>query len=317
MYHLLQQAANMLQAADDIAIIIHNRPDGDAIGSSHALYHALRQLGKRVGVLCSDEAGRQFHCITKNQTITALDFEPRFVVLTDVSSFAQLGEQTAALAKRADLVLDHHKVSDPICDTMLVDPTAAAAGELIFALLRQMEVPLDQEIALALYCALATDTGCFRFGNTTARTHEIAAILMRTGIDVASFNKLFFETKSRARVLLEQAMLDSLSFHYRDTLAIAAVTLDMLARCHAGEDETGQISNLTSEIEGVKVGVTIKQQSASAFKISMRSVREIDVAEICRQVGGGGHAQAAGCLLHGTLDEVVAQIVGLFAAVLP
>ncbi len=313
---LYERAALALKNADDIAILIHNRPDGDAIGCSFALFHALSSLHKRVEILCQDEPGKNFACITKGASVTKLLFEPKFIVMTDVSSFNQLGGLTAKYGPFADLVLDHHKVNDEICENMLIDPFSAAAGEIIFHLLSFLQVKLTPEIAMALYCSLSTDTGCFRFGNTTSKTHEIAAELMNTGIDTVPFNKLFFQTKSKARVKLEQAMLKNLTFHYNETLAISAVTTQMLASCGASEDETGQISNLTSEIEGVRAGVIIKQADDEVYKISMRSVREVDVADVCKKVGGGGHTQAAGCMLKGTLEQVRAQVVSLFEDVL-
>ena len=158
-------------------------------------------------------------------------------------------------------------------------------------------VEVDANMALALYTGISTDTGCFRFSNTTAKTHRIGADLIELGIDSAEINRVMFETKSRIRVELERMALDAMQFHFDDRCAVIVITREMYEKTGCKDEDLEGITSIPRSIEGVIVGVTLREREQGGFKISVRTYPPVDAAEICKRVGGGGHIRAAGCQL--------------------
>jgi phosphoesterase RecJ-like protein len=169
------------------------------------------------------------------------------------------------------------------------------------------------EIALPLYVAVSTDTGCFQYANTTADTHTTAAALMATGIDYRTVNKVFFRTKSRKRLALEADMLSHMEFYDRNRVVLLFVPVSLMVRLEATESDAEDLSALGGQIEGTDCAVTFRELRTDVWKLSVRTGSRINATDVCRELGGGGHAAAAGCTVEAPLAEVKARILAAIA----
>lgn len=298
----LKQISEILQQNNNFEILTHNYPDGDCLGSACALAIALKKLGKRARVITTDRP-KKFEYILG--LVPYEDFETGCVVSVDVADEKLLGKNEEKYRGKIDLCIDHHKSNVIDAPAKYVDADAAAAGEIIFELLPELGVEADKDIADCLYTAISTDTGCFRYTNTTSRTLRIAAELLDLGCDSGYINKEMFETKTKKRIELEREILDKMIFCADDKCAIVYTTRAMTEGLT--DDETEGIASIPRCIEGVKMGITVREKERD-YKISVRTNDGVDACEFCRQFGGGGHAAAAGCSIKGTLDSVIAKL---------
>ncbi|MBQ9993143.1 MAG: bifunctional oligoribonuclease/PAP phosphatase NrnA [Clostridia bacterium] len=305
----LKAAAERLLGQDNILILCHRFPDGDTIGSAFALCRALRSIGKKVNVMCGDILPSKFSYIFRG--IEPMDFRVKYIVAVDVADPSRLGILEKDYGSRVDLSIDHHGSNTDFAKESFVDSSAAAAGEIIFRILPLLGAELTQDIAMALYTAISTDTGCFRYSNVTANTHRIASKLIETGIDSYEVNRVMFETKTRARMQLERAMLDSLLYRFDDKLAIVTITEQMIRDAGASDSDIDGLSAVPRCIEGVKVGVMLRE-TGNGYKISVRTVTGVNACDICALLGGG-HAAAAGCFVKGSLEEARDKIIDAVA----
>ncbi|MBP1561368.1 MAG: bifunctional oligoribonuclease/PAP phosphatase NrnA [Oscillospiraceae bacterium] len=310
----LKETADFLKAHDNFYILTHQSPDGDTMGSGFGLCCALRKIGKKANVLCSDNFPKRYHFMYEGYV--PQKFAPETIVAVDVADKKLLGPGLAQYGDYVDLCIDHHISNTLYAERLLVYPDAAAACEVIFRVLAEMDVTLDRQIAECLYTGIATDTGCFKYANTTKLAHIISAKLMDCGIRLEQINREMFDIKSKARLKVEQYINSSMEYYLDDKCAMAAVTLDTLAEAGLPAEEFEGIAGMSVQLEGVKVGVIIKEKEAGKFKISMRSASDIDVSEICRKFGGGGHVKAAGCAIDGTLDDVKLKLLSGIAPAL-
>lgn len=296
-------AVQRLRGADDILILCHKNPDGDTIGGAGALSLALQALGKRVAVLCSDPIPQMYSYM--NIPLFDAGFEPAFVVAVDVASIQLFGERNniRKYVEHANLCIDHHASNSGYAYETLLDAEAAAACELLTDLIEDMGVPLTPEIAACLYTGLSTDTGCFRFTNTTARTHVVAARLIEAGANIEQLNERLFECRSHARIQADRLALESLEFFYEDRCALICLTWDQIEATGVAGAELEDLTSLPRSIEGVEVGLTLRQQKDGSFKISVRTSGSVNACNIARRLGGGGHARAAGCEISGNPDN--------------
>ena len=298
-----ETVVSRLLGADDILILCHKNPDGDTLGSGAALCLALRRLGKTAAVLCSDPIPAMYAFLP----ITVFDgsFAPRFVVAVDVAGIQLFGDKNnmPRYAEHVDLCIDHHASNSGYAYESLVDGSAAAAAELLTSLIPELGVELTPDIAACLYTGLATDTGCFRFTNTTAATHRAAARLIEAGADVAALNERLFECRSHARMEAERMALESLEYYYGDRCAMICLTWDQIQAAGVAGAELEDLTSLPRSIEGVEVGLTLRQQKDGSYKISVRTGNQTNACSIARRLGGGGHPRAAGCEISGNLDN--------------
>lgn len=310
----VKQAFEMLKEIDNILILTHRNPDGDAVGSMFALYYVLKSMGKNVGCM-SDKIPDSLSFPVCKEAFEELEAE--YIISTDVAD-AQLFTD-AALNKYGDkifLSIDHHASSKPFAENTLVDPEASAACEVICDMLIENEFPISKEIANSLYLGIATDTGCFRYSNTTAKTLSFAARLIENGADNAEINRIVFETKSLQLIRFEALAANSLRTYYDGKCAVLVITRDMYKRTGISEAETHGIAALPRQVEGVLAGIVIKERDVGKYKISIRSNEPVSAAEICEVFGGGGHKLAAGCELSGNLQSVINSVLKVTGEVL-
>ena len=298
----LEQAADALTAQDNIFILCHAHPDGDTLGCGYALCRALLSMGKRAAVLCEDPAPNMFAFLADG--MPQPDFTPDYVVAVDVATVKLMGDRMGAeYGERVDLCIDHHFTNSLYAKAVLLNDKAAAASEIIYRLLRHMQISITPIIAECLYVGVSTDTGCFRYSNVTSNTLRIAADLLDLGADTARINREVFETKSRSFARLERMALSSVETFFDGQYATVTVTQDMFRESGAGEDEFDKIAAIPRQIEGVLVGASIREQKDGTYKISVRTNPPMNAAQICTQLGGGGHPAAAGCTLEGSLAD--------------
>ncbi len=300
-------AADFLKEHDNYYILTHQSPDGDTMGSGFGLCFALRKMGKKANVLCSDEFPKRYAFMYEGYE--AEKFSPETIVAVDVADRKLLGTRLAQYGDYTDLCIDHHVSNERYAKMLLLLPDASATCEVLYQVLTEMGAELDKHIAECLYTGIATDTGCFKYANTTRQAHIIAAQLMEHGVDIENINRRMFDVKSMARLKVEQYINSAMEYYLDDKCAMAAVTLDTIRKTGLAQEEFEGIAGMSVQIEGVQVGVIIKEKEEGKFKISMRSASDIDVSAICAKFGGGGHVKAAGCTLEGSLADVKLRLL--------
>lgn len=299
----VEQMAARLAAADNILILCHKNPDGDTIGSGGALYHALRAHDKAAAVLCSDPIPPRYAYMHIH--VFQNEFTPACVVAVDTAGVQLFGEgnHVPELAHHVDLCIDHHAGNGGYADFTLLDSTASSTAELMAEVIEAMGVALTPVIADCLYTALSTDTGCFRFSSTTARTHRVAARLIEAGARVEDLNTLLFDTHSPERIAAERMALNNLEYFLDGRCAMVYLTREEIAQSGVEPADLEDLTSLPLSIAGVRVGVTLRQQPEGSYRISIRTVKGVDACAIARRLGGGGHNRAAGCELEGNLEN--------------
>ncbi len=305
----VQQTADWLRAADNVLILCHKNPDGDTIGCASALYYALKELDKNAAVLCSDVIPSRY--AYTNARLFRGEFEPKAVVSVDVASIQLFGENNGvpSYTRHVDLCIDHHAGNSGYADFTLLEGRAAAAAELLYEVIMAMDVPVTTHIADCLYTGLATDTGCFRFSSTTSKTHFVAAKLMEAGAHVKELNTLLFDTKPRARMEAERIARNHLEYYLDGRCALIYLTRDEIETSGVDPADLEELTSLPKSIEGVMVGLTLRQQPGGSYRISVRTADGVDACAIARRLGGGGHKCAAGCELLGNLDNAKRAIL--------
>ena len=256
-------ALSRLLKAENVLLICHKNPDGDTIGSAAALYWALKGLGKTVAVLCADPIPSRYDYMDIG--LYTGQFTPGYTVAVDVAGIQLFGDSIAEYTRRIDMCIDHHPSNSGSADCMLLDGDAAATAEIIYELLTAIGTEITPTIADCLYTGLSTDTGCFKFANTTARTHEIAAKLITAGASLVKLNNILFESKSRSRLAIERLALESLEYSFGGRCATVYLTKEQIAETGADGTDLEGITSLPRMIEGVEVGITYKAKKATTL----------------------------------------------------
>lgn len=302
----LKEAAQLLRAQDDFLLLCHAYPDGDTLGSAAALCLALRDMGKRAYVRCGHEVPDKFLPYVGDC------FQPQgtgeTIVALDVADEKLLGPLQAQFGGRVELCIDHHMTHRPYAQQVCV-VDAAANCENVYYVIEALGAQLTPAIADALFLGLSTDTGCFKYAGVTPQTHLIAARLIEAGANAGEINRQMFDTKTKTRTELERRVLDGMEYHFDDQCALVAITNEMRRSTGATDGDMDGISALPRMIEGVIVGITLRERTGGTYKASLRTHAPVNAAEICTRLGGGGHARAAGCELDGPLERAKEEIL--------
>lgn len=305
-----QIAGYLISRHDNVYILTHQSPDGDTIGSGLALYYALTGMGKKARVLCSDKFHHRYKYITDGYV--DLDFQPEYIISTDVADTKLLGSLEELYGDKVDLCIDHHISNLEYAKNLLVSPHSSANCEVVYRLLKQMQVPFTEQIAKCLYTGIATDTGCFKFSNCNFETHKIAGAIMEEfpKVNYGEINRILFDVKSVARIKVEREALDSIQYFLGGKCAIICITNEMVNRLNVSSDDFEGIAGISTQTEGVEVGIVMKEMKKGTFKVSLRSVNDVNVSKIAQNFGGGGHIKASGCRFVGiSSDEVIQKLV--------
>jgi len=310
----LDQIGRVLRENERFAVLSHIRPDGDALGSQLALALSLQQLGKKVRVWNEDGMLEKYSFLPRGDLLTkpphtAEDVDAAIALDTAIQN--RLGTAfTAVRSAKIWINIDHHLSNPGYGDLVHVDPTAPATGQIIFDLIKSQDFPFDREIAENLYAAISTDTGSFQYPKTSARTFEVAAELVCTGIDVGQLSQQLYENYPRRRVELLRELLRTMRFERDGRVASFSLSLQTAAELQVlPEDNEGLIDHLRA-IRGVIVAVFFEELADGKVRVSMRSKSDaVDVCAICQKFGGGGHTLAAGARVRGTLAEVERNVL--------
>lgn len=306
----IAQAAALLREKDDILILCHQKPDGDTLGCGFALLYALRDMGKNARVSCSDGFSARYDFLYFGEEFNDQPpMEPKYVVAVDIADTQLLGAENQHWAEKIDLCIDHHPSNKRYAKHLLLDSKAAATVEILYPVLCELGLPLTKEIATCLYTGLSTDTGCFRYSNVSATTHLQAAKMIEAGVDFYPINERMFETRSLARMELERIAIDTMEYHYGNRFAMITILQEMVEKTGVSDEELDGIAAMPRRIEGVVVAVSVRQRDKDVYRVSMRTNIGVDASKVCAEMGGGGHARAAGCTLEGDLAAVKQRIV--------
>ena len=320
----LHVAADRLRAASRVLIFIHRSPDGDAVGSGFALAEMLRGMGKTARVVCADEIPRRLLFLLREQTDAAyaegMEEDYDLLCAVDTASAAQLGD-LAPLAEKITLSLDHHENNAPFCPHC-THGGASAAGEVLFDLSQILESGggqvLTADVSRLLYAAIVSDTGSFKFANTTPETMLKAAALLGSiaaaadgGDDLAMINHRLFECRTMSELRAQRAGIDALRLTREGRLGIVLFTAQMLKENEITAEDIGNIVGLPRTVEGVQIALSVKQSETepTQWRVSSRASADVDVSAVCAAFGGGGHRRAAGCTVTASDAESAFAIV--------
>lgn len=309
----VQEAAARLRQMNNVLLLTHVRPDGDTIGSAAALCQALRDMGKTAYLLYNPEITDTYAPYAAPYWASE-GFVPEHIVSADIAALNLLPDNAAAYASRVELTIDHHGSQGFFAAETCLDADAAACGEIIYRVIRELTA-VTPAIALLLYVAISTDTGCFVYANTTADTHRIAAELLETGIDVGPVNKVLFRTKSKTRLAMEARMVADMELYDGDRVVVMSIPLSLRQELHATEADIEELSSLAALVQGTDCGITLRELKPGRVKISLRTGPRVDACAVCRVLGGGGHKAAAGATVEGTMGEVKAGILAAYREV--
>ncbi len=309
--------ARAVAGLDSFLLVLHEFPDGDSLGSNLALGMAFRKLGKTATVASSAPPPGRFSFLPGfGGIVPSLAALPRpikdydCVFLIDCSDPRRAGLAPEALeGSRLVVNVDHHPSNVLFGTVNYVDPTASAAAEQVRLVLAELGVPLDKDMALCLYVAVSTDTGGFRFDNTTAGTHLLAAELIDLGVEPGPVGEIIHDTRTLSSLRLLEKMLGTLSFAAGGRIAWVTVTRRMLEECGATDDEVEGLVGYPRMIDFVDLCFLLQEMPDGMVRVALRSKRDLDVGSIAESLGGGGHRKAAGCLLSGGVDDALARVL--------
>ena len=293
----VNEAARWLLEHDKFLIVTHRRPDGDTVGASALLCRALRALGKEAHILENPQLTRNYDQYHRGLTCPA-PFEGATVVTVDVAGREMLclGAQELEI----DFFVDHHGSNKGLAPQGLLRPEDAACGETVWKVVEALGVSLDKPMAEALYVAVSTDTGCFRYANTTAQTLRTAAACLEAGADVYPINQALFESVRLARLRLNAYMAQNLELLCDGRVALCSIPLAVERELDIREEDMENVSSFARNVEGVLLAATFRTVENGDTKLSLRSSPDYDVARVAVALGGGGHKSAAGATIHGS-----------------
>jgi phosphoesterase RecJ-like protein len=302
----------LIAAKNHFNLISHMLPDGDSIGSLLAMGRCLRKMGKNVSLFAPGRIPLKYSFLKGADLILKDDTlfdSTRTVIVLDSSDADRLGNFKEKVLESPELInIDHHVTNQHYGTLNYVDPDASATGEIVFGLLEPLKVELDFDLAEALYVAIATDTGSFKYDNTSPHTHAVIARLLQTGISPGALSQKIFDERPLSFFILLKEALSSLEMYLNRTIAIMTISKDIRIRSGASTDDLDGIVNYTRNIEGVELGILFYVELENEVKVGFRSKR-LDVSLLAGKLNGGGHVRAAGCRMHGSFEAVKEKVL--------
>ncbi|MCR5208052.1 MAG: bifunctional oligoribonuclease/PAP phosphatase NrnA [Eubacterium sp.] len=303
----VEKCAKILKDKDNILILMHAHPDGDTLGCGFALCSALLKLGKKAKAVCADVIPSKYGYLFEG--VEMPDFKEEYIVSVDVAAEKLLGDFEKVYGGRIDLCIDHHATNSGYAEYLLLNADAAAAAETVLKVIKALGVKIDKHIADCLFTGISTDTGCFRYASATSNTYRAAAELIDYGAENGMINRAMFETKTWSYAALERLALEGMEFYGDDRICLIAVTRDMYEKTGTQEQDTEAIPPLTRQIEGVEIGLTLREKEDGTCKCSIRTYESVDASKLAAFFNGGGHKQAAACELDCNIDEAKRRLV--------
>lgn len=316
----LSAICRVLREKERFLVACHENPEGDAIGSELALALALRRMGKTATVLNADPVPGNLLFLPGAGTVVFEEDGSKYdvAVVVDCGSPERTGRVAAELRKCPLLVnIDHHRTNGDLGELSLVDPAAAATGLLVHRVLSAMGYDIDLDVATNIYVAVLTDTGSFHYGSSSPEAFEVAGEMVRRGVDPWAVAEQVYETQSAGRLRLLGRVLDSLEVSAGGRVASISTMRSDLREFASGKDALEGFINYPRSIVGVEVAVSFREEGEDLVRVSFRSKGRVDVSAVAARFGGGGHRNAAGCTVPGTLPDVKRKMLEALSAVLP
>lgn len=320
----MEQVIRSLNEHRDIIIFPHVNMDGDALGSVLGLYFALQQKGKNVQIMVEEEVplhlkffpGSCKVCVFERSDLERVK-TPFLGVAVDTADIERLGARKSLFEKAIfTLNIDHHPTNTLYAEVNLIKSHRAASGEIIYELLKELDCSYTNEIATCVYGAISSDTGGFRFSNTSAETHRMAAELLELGAEANLVSMNLFESVSRNRYQMMADVIQSTQFFCEGKIALILLTQEMIAQYGASDDEVSGFAGLGRTIRGVEVAIFIREKKEHDYKVSLRSRESVDLTQIVVKFGGGGHKRAAGLVYQGAVETLIEDLVKEFSEIL-
>lgn len=309
---MLTKIAEFIKQKDNFILIPHRNPDGDCLGSVCALVQALRNMGKTAYISLPEEPVSRLAFLWDESYRTPEDFVCGACIAVDVAATYMMADLYEKIFTKAPFTacIDHHGTNPGYADVNCVVPEAAAAGEVVFDIIKDhLGCEMTASVCECLYSAISSDTGCFRYSNTTASTHMKAAFLVDSGMDSAAVVRRLFETKSFESVKIQNDIVETIEFFCDGKVCVAAVDQPMLDKYGMTFAMVDEYASLPRNIEGVEVGIFLKVKGDNEIKASLRSNEYADVSAVAASLGGGGHIRAAGLTVNSNLEDAKKIII--------
>lgn len=309
---MFEKIIDKLNKAECVGIFTHTNPDGDALGSAYSLKNVLESMGKKADVfLCGGVEPCVFELVSGKEVPEFSAEECDMLIALDCADLGRLGPWSGFFAEHKNTAaIDHHITHKKFADETVVGDISSTC-ELMYGMYKEMGVNLSLRAATDLYIGIATDTGNFKYSSVTGDTHRVAAELIEMGVSFADVSKKIFDTVSKEYLALKSRAIDALEFYCGGKVAVLSLSSKDFEECGIDEASAAAIVTLPSSISGVEVGVYIRQRGDEEYKVSLRSVKCVDVAELASVFGGGGHIRAAGYSIK--TDDVREELKKLIA----
>ena len=310
---------DVFRGYDRFLVACHENPEGDAIGAELALALALRKMGKTVTILNADPVPQNLKFLSGADTVVFSEDGSKYdvAVVVDCGSLERTGKVAAELRKpRLMVIIDHHKTNEELGPLALIDTAAAAAGLLVYRVLVALGIEIDRDIAENIYTAILTDTGSFRYRNSSQEAFCVAGEMVSLGVDPWTVSEHVYESQSYNRLRLLIRVLSSLETVLGGRVAAITTLRADLEEFKAKKDDMEGFINYPRSISGIEVAVSFREEGDDLFRLSFRSKGRIDVSVVAARFGGGGHRNAAGCTVSGTLEEVKRKVFEAVESVL-
>ncbi|MBQ4109553.1 MAG: bifunctional oligoribonuclease/PAP phosphatase NrnA [Clostridia bacterium] len=305
----MENIIKALERAEKILILTHINPDGDAVGSCYAVKKALERAGKQADIVLNSKLGDEFGYFEDSVLYTVPEKDYDLILSVDCGDLKRLGD-LGKYYEGETANIDHHYSNDNFGKYNYVDGGAAAAGEIVYDLINKMEIPFDKEIASGIYVALLTDTGGFMFSNTSSKTHNIIAEMMKYGIDFYDFNNMFMQEKTYKKLKITAYCIERMEFYHNGKCCVCVLDNKACKSEKIENSDLNGIAALPRSVRGVEVGALITEAESGKVKVSLRSDKIVDVSQIAAKFGGGGHVRASGITVPGgNLAELKEQLI--------
>jgi phosphoesterase RecJ-like protein len=302
---LLAQTAEAIRTRQRFVIASHVRPDGDAVGSQMAMAYALKHLGKDVRVVSRDAAPPPllvFPGVSEIEIVDRVDDPGDAVIVMESGDLLRTG--VSGLERGFVINIDHHVGNSMFGAINWFDVSAAACGEMVFDLVRELGVPLTHDIAVHLYVAILTDTGSFHHSNITPRTFEICKQCVEAGVNPSAVARSVFDSNNLGRLKLMGAILSRMEIDSSGRLATVSVDEELVTSCNGTYEDTEGLINLPLTVREIQAVVFFKQVGVNDWRVSMRSKGDVNINAVAKEFGGGGHKNASGCSASGSLEDL-------------
>ena len=299
-----------IQKAEDVVILTHENPDGDAIGSALAMYLTLRKMGKQVDVIIP-EFPKAYEFLPGADNVKKEGKEEKYdlAICVDVTGINRLNGYSKYFEDaKVKIQIDHHQVNEMFADYNFVNPASPACAQNLIFIIEQLGVEIDKEIGTCLLTGIITDTGGFKYEGVSAETFEFTSWLLTKGVNVSDVYKKVMQMKTRANFELRKLVMDRMEFVCDNKITFTYITVEDFKNTNAESGDHEGLVEVGRDIEGVEVSIFVREIE-NGYKVSLRSNNYVNVSDVCIAFNGGGHIRAAGCSIYGSLEEVKQKII--------